>query len=128
VTFPVLLLFGYPPLTAKVSNNIGLAAGSASGIYGYRAEAREHLGLLVRLLPASLAGGLAGALLLFALPAEAFGAIVPVLIAVGLLMVLVGTAAAAEPSVRPRPAPSTTSRPSHSSWWRATTSTGRSSA
>ncbi len=92
VTFPVLLLFGYAPLTANVSNNIGLLAGSASGIYGYRAEARQHLGLLLRLLPASVAGGLVGALLLFALPAEAFGAIVPVLIAIGLLMVVVGPA------------------------------------
>ena len=92
VTFPVLLLFGYAPLTANVSNNIGLLAGSASGIYGYRAEARQHLGLLLRLLPASAAGGLVGALLLFALPAEAFGAIVPVLIAIGLLMVVAGPA------------------------------------
>ncbi|MFC5676188.1 sulfite exporter TauE/SafE family protein [Aeromicrobium endophyticum] len=90
VTFPVLLLFGYPPLTANVSNNIGLLAGSASGVYGYRAEARQHLGLVLRLVPASAAGGLAGALLLFVLPAEAFGAIVPVLIAIGLLMVVVG--------------------------------------
>lgn len=90
VTFPVLLLFGYPPLTANVSNNIGLLAGSASGVYGYRAEARQHLGLVLRLLPASAAGGLVGALLLFVLPAEAFGAIVPVLISIGLLMVVVG--------------------------------------
>jgi uncharacterized membrane protein YfcA len=92
VTFPVLLLFGYPALTANVSNNIGLLAGSASGIYGYRAEARQHLGLVLRLLPASVAGGLAGALLLLVLPAEAFDAIVPVLIAIGLLMVVVGPA------------------------------------
>lgn len=114
VTFPVLLLFGYPPLTANVSNNIGLLAGSASGIYGYRAEARQHLGLVLRLLPASLAGGLVGALLLLVLPAEAFGAIVPVLIAIGLLMVVVGPTlqrrtaarrgpdAVSVPTVRPR--------------------------
>lgn len=90
VTFPALLLFGYPPLTANISNNIGLLAGSASGIYGYRAEIRGQLGLLLRLLPASVAGGLVGALLLLVLPAEAFGAVVPVLIVIGLLMVLVG--------------------------------------
>jgi uncharacterized membrane protein YfcA len=89
VTFPVLLLFGYPPLTANVSNNVGLLAGNASGIYGYRTEIREHLGLVLRLIPASGAG-LAGALLLFALPADTVGAIVPVLISIGLLMVVVG--------------------------------------
>jgi hypothetical protein len=115
VTFPVLLLFGYPPLTANVSNNIGLLAGSASGIYGYRAEARQHLGLVLRLVPASAAGGLVGALLLFVLPAEAFGAIVPVLIAIGLLMVVAGPslqrrAAARRGSDDVGPAPATRPR------------------
>ena len=27
ITFPVLLAFGYPPVTANVSNNIGLVPG-----------------------------------------------------------------------------------------------------
>ena len=31
ITFPTLLLFGYPALTANVSNNIGLVAGGVSG-------------------------------------------------------------------------------------------------
>ena len=31
ITFPTLLVLGYPPLTANVSNNIGLVPGAVSG-------------------------------------------------------------------------------------------------
>jgi uncharacterized membrane protein YfcA len=98
VTFPTLLLFGYPPLVANISNNLGMVAGGVSGIYGYRRELRPNRDVLVRLAPASVAGAVVGALLLLVLPAESFKAIVPVLIAVGLLMVLIG------PSVQRRTA------------------------
>jgi uncharacterized membrane protein YfcA len=92
VTFPVLLLFGYAPLTANVSNNIGMVAGGVSGIHGYRHELVPNRDLLIRLAPASILGALAGALLLLALPAGSFKAIVPVLIVIGLVMVIVGPA------------------------------------
>jgi uncharacterized membrane protein YfcA len=98
VTFPTLLLFGYPPLTANVSNNIGMVAGGISGIYGYRSELRPNRDLLLRLAPASIAGALVGAVLLLVLPDESFQAIVPALIGLGLLMVIVG------PSVQRRTA------------------------
>jgi uncharacterized protein len=90
VTFPTLLLFGYPPLTANVSNNLGMVAGGVSGIFGYRRELRPNKSILVRLAPASVAGALVGAVLLLVLPAESFKAIVPALIAIGLVMVIVG--------------------------------------
>ena len=92
VTFPVLLLFGYPPLVANVSNNIGLVGGGISGTFGYRQELTGQAQAIRRLLPASALGGVTGALLLLVLPAEAFRAIVPVLIAIGLLMVVAGPA------------------------------------
>lgn len=90
VTFPVLLLFGYPPLTANISNNIGLVAGGLSGTWGYRKELAPNKDMLKRLLPASALGGLAGAVLLLVLPASAFNTIVPVLIILGVLMVAFG--------------------------------------
>ncbi len=37
-TFPVLLAFGYAPVTANVSNTVGLVPGSAAGAVGYRRE------------------------------------------------------------------------------------------
>src|SRR3954470_22426315 len=70
VTFPVLLLFGYPPLVANVSNNIGLVGGNISGTIGYRGELAGRAGTLKRLLPASGLGGITGALLLLVLPAQ----------------------------------------------------------
>lgn len=92
ITFPTLLLFGYPALTANVSNNIGLVAGGISGTYGYRHEARELKATLVRLAPASILGAVTGSVLLLTLPDSSFDAIVPALIALALVMVLVGPA------------------------------------
>ena len=37
-TFPVLLAFGYAPVTANVSNTVGLVPGSVTGALGYRRE------------------------------------------------------------------------------------------
>jgi uncharacterized protein len=48
VTFPVLLAFGYPPVTANVSNTIGLVPGSLAGAWGYRGPAPEPAGFLLR--------------------------------------------------------------------------------
>lgn len=90
ITFPTLLLFGYPALTANVSNNIGLVAGGISGTYGYRHEARELRSTLLRLAPASTLGAITGAMLLLVLPASSFDAIVPALIALALVIVIVG--------------------------------------
>jgi uncharacterized membrane protein YfcA len=88
VTFPVLLALGYPPVTANVSNSLGLVPGSVSGAIGYRRELRGQRERLVRLGLCSAVGGLLGAVLLLTLPADAFSAIVPVLIAVGLVLVV----------------------------------------
>ncbi|MFT4009818.1 MAG: sulfite exporter TauE/SafE family protein [Nocardioidaceae bacterium] len=88
ITFPTLLALGVSPVTANVSNNIGLVPGSFSGAYGYRAELAGQRTRLRWLAPASFVGGLAGALLLLVLPSAAFKSIVPVLIGLGVLLVL----------------------------------------
>src|SRR6478609_5575423 len=88
ITFPVLLAFGVPPVTANVSNTIGLVPGSVSGAVGYRRELAGQRPRVLRLALGSLLGGLAGAVLLLVLPAGAFGAIVPALILLGLVLVV----------------------------------------
>jgi uncharacterized membrane protein YfcA len=88
ITFPTLLAFGYPPVLANVTNNVGLVPGVLSGVHGYRAELHGQRDRVRRLGTASLCGGLVGAILLLVLPAEAFKAIVPVLICVALVMVV----------------------------------------
>lgn len=90
VTFPTLLAVGLPPVTANVSNALGLVPGSLSGAWGYRRELRGQGRRLLWLAPATIIGAVAGALLLLRLPSAAFNAIVPALIALGVLLVVVG--------------------------------------
>ena len=87
VTFPVLLAFGYAPVTANVSNTIGLVPGSVSGAIGYRRELEGQRTRTLRFAVASGLGGITGAVLLLVLPASAFEAMVPVFIAIALVSV-----------------------------------------
>ncbi len=114
ITFPTLLAFGVPPVTANVSNTVGLVPGSMSGVVGYRRELVGQRSRLLRLGSASLLGGIAGALLLLVLPSSAFDAIVPVLILLGVLLVLLG------PRIQRAVASRAESRggiPDHGVWW-----------
>ncbi|HEY7830681.1 MAG TPA: sulfite exporter TauE/SafE family protein [Solirubrobacteraceae bacterium] len=86
ITFPVLLAFGYAPVTANVSNTVGLVPGSVSGAWGYRRELAGQRPRALRLGSMSVLGGATGAVLLLVLPASAFEAIVPVFIAVALVL------------------------------------------
>jgi uncharacterized membrane protein YfcA len=88
ITFPTLLALGVSPVTANVSNTIGLVPGSVSGAIGYRRELVGQLPRLLRLGCASLLGGVTGAVLLLVLPSGAFEAIVPVLILLGCVLVV----------------------------------------
>jgi len=114
ITFPTLLALGVPPVTANVSNNIGLVPGSVSGAYGYRRELEGQLARLLRLAPASLLGGLAGAVLLLVLPDGAFKAIVPVLILMGVVLVIFQPAISAWVAMR---AESRGGVPEHGALW-----------
>ncbi|WP_432250979.1 sulfite exporter TauE/SafE family protein [Streptomyces sanyensis] len=88
ITFPVLLATGLPPVTATVSNALGLVPGSLSGAIGYREELRGQ-GRRVRTLAIAAAlGGVTGAVLLTLLPPTAFETIVPVLVALALVLVV----------------------------------------
>ena len=114
ITFPTLLAFGIPPVTANVSNTIGLVPGTLSGAIGYRRELVGQRSRLLRLGPASLLGGIVGAVLLLVLPDEAFSAIVPVLILLGCVLVV----------FQPRISKAVAARheaggglPDHGAWW-----------
>jgi uncharacterized membrane protein YfcA len=88
ITFPTLLAFGYAPVTANVSNTIGLVPGSVSGAVGYRHELRGQRERVVQLGLAAVCGGTLGSVLLLVLPASAFKAIVPFFIAIALVLIL----------------------------------------
>lgn len=88
ITFPTLLAFGVPPVTANVSNTVGLVPGSLSGVVGYRRELEGQRARVLRIGPASLLGGVIGGVLLLVLPDDAFSAIVPALIGLGVALVV----------------------------------------
>ena len=75
ITFRVLLGVGYSPVVANVPNSIGLVPGSVSGAIGYRRELAGQGARLKRLVPASLIGGLCGAIALLTLPDDLFAAV-----------------------------------------------------
>jgi len=114
ITFPTLLAFGVPPVTANVSNTVGLVPGSLSGAIGYRAELAGQRTRVLRLGSASLIGGTAGAVLLLVLPSAAFDAVVPVLIGLGVLLVVIGPATSRRVAAR---AETRGGLPEHGAWW-----------
>ncbi|GAA4364294.1 sulfite exporter TauE/SafE family protein [Nocardioides caricicola] len=114
ITFPTLLAFGVPPVTANVSNTVGLVPGSVSGAIGYRRELSGQRSRVLRLSVASLLGGAAGAVLLLVLPDDAFAAIVPALIVLGLVLVVF------QPRISgwvARRHDATGGMPYHGTWW-----------
>jgi uncharacterized membrane protein YfcA len=80
VTFPVLLAVGFAPVTANVSNSVGLVFGNISAAWGYR---EELIGQRERALmggAGTAAGAVLGGVLLLTLPEGVFEAVVPILI------------------------------------------------
>jgi len=80
ITFPTLLAIGYSPVTANVSNSIGLVPGGVSGSIGYRAELRGQGRRTVILAVGTTIGAVIGGVLLLQLPSSVFDAVVPALI------------------------------------------------
>jgi uncharacterized membrane protein YfcA len=89
VTFSTLVALGAPPLTANVTNTVGLVFGSVASSVGYREELSTQRTRMVRFVPASVLGGLTGAGLLLVLPESAFDAIVPALVGLGVVLVAI---------------------------------------
>lgn len=92
ITFPLLVAIGVPPLTANVSNSVGLVPGAVTGAWGFRRELAGQWAAVGRMTVLSGVGGVAGGLLLLQAPG-AFGVVVP------WLLVLAAGLAAAQPRV-----------------------------
>ncbi|MBB4686946.1 sulfite exporter TauE/SafE family protein [Amycolatopsis jiangsuensis] len=89
VTFPVLVALGYPPVTATTSNAVGLAPGTISGAYGYRAELVGYWPQVARFSVSVFLGAIGGTAALLTLPGDAFETIVPVLVGLAVVLVIV---------------------------------------
>jgi uncharacterized membrane protein YfcA len=88
ITFPTMVALGLSPLSANVTNTVGIVPASIGGSLGYRDLLREQGERFARLLPPLLLGAVAGSVALLLTPSEAFEAIVPALIAASCLLLL----------------------------------------
>src|SRR6185503_15092540 len=75
ITFPTLLAVGYAPVTANVSNTVGLCFGNFSAVWGYREELRGQERRAALLATAGGIGAIVGGTLLLVLPSSVFDAI-----------------------------------------------------
>jgi len=89
VTFPTLLAVGYAPVTANVSNTVGLVPGGVSGMIGYRRELRGQWRRCATLGCGTTAGAVIGGVLLLQLPSSVFDAVVPALILLSVALMAV---------------------------------------
>jgi uncharacterized membrane protein YfcA len=80
ISFPALILVGYPSLNANVTNNVAVAPGYLTGATGYRHELRGQRKRIVPLVIASFVGSLIGVGLILASSQGAFEGIVPFLV------------------------------------------------
>ncbi|KIL96705.1 putative membrane protein [Paramagnetospirillum magnetotacticum MS-1] len=78
LSFPALVFAGVPPVTANATNTVALFPGQLASAWAYRHDFPRVPGLNPKLIVAvSLAGGIAGAILLIYTPSRAFESVVP---------------------------------------------------
>ena len=88
ITFPTMVALGLPPLSANVTNTVGIVPGAIGGSLGYTDLLREQGERFTRFLVPMLLGAIAGTVALLLTSNAAFEAIVPVLIAASCLLLL----------------------------------------
>lgn len=88
VSYPALLAFGLPPLTANVTNTVALLFTGVGAAAGSRPELAGQGRLLARLWLATALGGAAGAALLLVTPSRTFEMVAPWLVAGASLLLL----------------------------------------
>ena len=80
VSFPVLLAVGISPIVANVTNTVALVPGTIGGMWAQRDAFRSQYKRLLKLLPVSVIGGVAGGLLILNTSEDAFKSLIPYLI------------------------------------------------
>jgi len=80
ITFPTLTALGLPAVAANVTNTIALAPGHLGATLAQRGDLSGQRARVRRLLPAALAGGLVGGILLLSTTERVFRHLVPWLI------------------------------------------------
>lgn len=92
VTFPLLVSIGLPPVTANITNNLGVLPGILAATFSYRRRLRGEWAILGPQLVLAGLGGTIGGILLVIFPSEVFEALVPFLMIFATSLILVGPA------------------------------------
>ena len=96
VTFPAMVFAGLPPVIANASSTVALFPGTLASTWAYRRELTGTVDIRLRwMLPASIAGGLCGALLLLFTPEHLFDIVIPWLLLLATLTFAFGAQAGA---------------------------------
>ena len=91
LTLPALIAIGVPSVNANASSSLALFPGGLASAWVYRANLTGVCGLTIRpLLLVSLAGGLAGSLLLLWTPSSLFDTVLPWLLLTATLALAFG--------------------------------------
>lgn len=80
ISFPALLIAGYPAKVANVTNTVAIWPGYVGGSFGYRAELRHQRSRALLLGIPAILGALAGAAILLSTSEDTFEEIVPFLV------------------------------------------------
>jgi uncharacterized membrane protein YfcA len=111
ITFPVLILFGVPPVIANATSTLALVTGMAGSLYGYRKHLADVRPWFVSFIPVSIAGGWLGSILLTRSSETVFAKLVPFLVLFAtVLFMLQGVARAHVMKGRPSAASAPTPR------------------
>lgn len=86
ITFPTMVALGLPPLSANVTNTVGIVPGAIGGALGYTDLLRAQGERFARFLVPMLIGAVLGTVALLLTSDAAFEAIVPALIVASCLL------------------------------------------
>ncbi|MDX9991693.1 MAG: sulfite exporter TauE/SafE family protein [Anaerolineales bacterium] len=89
ISFPVLIAIGVPPVASNITNTVSLLPGYIGGTLAQWDDIKAQMKRLRLILPASIAGGLLGGILLVVSGEKIFGQIVPYLILLASLLLAV---------------------------------------
>ena len=91
LTFPALVFTGVPSIIANASSTLALLPGTMASAWAYRSDFRKTERLpVLPMLVVSLAGGIAGALLLLYTPQRTFDSVLPWLMLAAALLFAFG--------------------------------------
>jgi hypothetical protein len=80
VSFPALLVVGYPAITANVTSTVGIWPGYLGGTAGFRSEVSDQWDRLRSLAATVILGAVVGGVLLLTTPSDDFRRLAPYLL------------------------------------------------